>query len=406
MRHQENASEEIFARLCSNKYFGGFVYQNPKFTDPTEREAGDVIIWVRDWLIIFELIWRNPRSGPNKSFLKDIGKKRDQLLADFKTYANPDILISMQSEDGEDAHYDHEQFNEKTTRGVVLVDARGPVGKLHYDTVRLTAEAPHPIAVMTVVDFESLLLEADTVSDLGLYLGDRYRFLLRVFPEVPTPFLKLGTTLERELIGLYKLYDNSFNVAAWKESKDKSFWYRYQIQRAVEIERRDNENAISAPLDYLISEIRRQNGPHSPTNQHAWELALLTRRERAWVAARIQRKHERLLETGDDQKFAFKNMHTGCWDVFYFNYGIDVEFFRAEAQRMVNRKMWVERGLSDFEYSVFGYAMRYSAFGLREVLLTVTDAHKWPSITDEQLREAQKFFAGHTEPEPLREFPL
>ncbi len=48
MQHNDNLSEEVFARLCSNKYFGGFVYQNPKFTLDTEREAGDVVLWVRD----------------------------------------------------------------------------------------------------------------------------------------------------------------------------------------------------------------------------------------------------------------------------------------------------------------------------------------------------------------------
>ena len=169
MQHNDNLSEEVFARLCSNKYFAGFVYQNPKFTLDTECEAGDVVLWVRDSLVIFELIWRNPKSGPDtKSFIKDIGKKRDQLVRDFGLYANPNIFISMQSEHGERTWYDYEQFNEKKTTGVVIVDAQGPIGKLHYETVRLTVEAPFPIAVMTRADFETLIVEADTVSDLGL----------------------------------------------------------------------------------------------------------------------------------------------------------------------------------------------------------------------------------------------
>ena len=83
------------------------------------------------------------------------GEKRDQLLTDFDIYANPEIAISMTNEEGEATEYDHDQFNERTTRGIVLVDAPGIVGRLHYDTVRLTAEAPHPIAVMTRSDFET-----------------------------------------------------------------------------------------------------------------------------------------------------------------------------------------------------------------------------------------------------------
>jgi hypothetical protein len=406
MRHNDNPSEEIFARLCSNKYFAGFVYQNPKFTLDTESEAGDVVLWVRDSLVIFEVIWRNPKNGSNtKSFIKEIGKKRDQLLADFKIYANPGLLISMQSEHGERTWYDHEQFNEAKTKGVVIVDAPGPIGKLHIETVRLTAEASLPIAVMTRADFETLLVEADTVSDLGLYLGDRHEFLKIVFNEDPAPFLQLGTQLEQELVGLYKLCDNSFDVSEWRASKDKTFWHRYQIQRAAEISRRDSENTSSQTLDYLIAEIRTQNGPETPTNQHAWEMALLTRRERAALVSVIARKHERLLDSDKDQKFAFQNQYTGCWDVFYLNSGVDSHFFREEAQRMANRKLWVERSLNDFEYSVFCFAMRYTTLGLREVVLTVSDAHKWPLISPVQLQEAQKFFGGTTHQNPIVEFP-
>lgn len=406
MRHNDNPSEEIFARLCSNKYFAGFVYQNPKFTLETESEAGDVVLWVRDSLIIFEVIWRNPKYGSNtKSFIKDIGKKRDQVLNDFQIYPNPEILISMQSEHGENTWYDHEQFNDAKTKGVVIVDAIGTLGKLHYDTVRLTAEAPLPIAVMTKDDFETLLIEADTISDLSLYLGDRHKFLKTVFNEDPAPFLHLGTKLEQELVGLYKLGDNSFDVDAWRASPDKSFWHRYQIQRAAEIDRRDDENAVSESLDYLIAEIRVQNGPDSPTNQHAWEMALLTRRERAALVSVILRKHERLLHSLKDQKFAFQNQHTGCWDVFYLHHGVDSQYFREEAQKMANRKLWIERSLNGFEYSVFCFAMRYTTLGLREVVLTVSDAHKWPHVSSDQLKEAQKFFGGTTHQNPIVEFP-
>jgi hypothetical protein len=250
-----------------------------------------------------------------------------------------------------------------------------------------------------------LLIEADTVSDLGLYLGDRHKFLQTAFKDDPKPFLHLGINIEQELVGLYKLGNNSFNHDAWKDSKDKRFWHRYQIQRAREINRRDDENASSQSLDFLIAEIRAQNGPESPTNQHAWEMALLTRRERAALVSVIVRKHEKLVQTGKDQKFAFQNQHTGCWDVFYFHSGVDSQFFREEAQRMSDRKLWIERSLNDFEYSAFCFALRYTGLGLREVVLRVSDAHRWPNISSAQLEEAQQFFAGITHQKAIVEFP-
>lgn len=42
MRHQESVSEKVFAGFCSNKYLSGFVYQNPKFIEGSESEAGMV----------------------------------------------------------------------------------------------------------------------------------------------------------------------------------------------------------------------------------------------------------------------------------------------------------------------------------------------------------------------------
>jgi hypothetical protein len=134
-------------------------------------------------------------------------------------------------------------------------------------------------------------------------------------------------------------------------------------------------------------------------------MALLTRRERAALVSVILRKHERLLHSLKDQKFAFQNQHTGCWDVFYLHHGVDSQYFREEAQKMANRKLWIERSLNDFEYSVFCFAMRYTTLGLREVVLTVSDAHKWPHVSSDQLKEAQKFFGGTTHQNPIVEFP-
>jgi hypothetical protein len=158
MRNEVNESEALFARLCSDAFYGGFVYRNPKFYDPTEKEAGDVILWVRDWLVIFEVVWRSRQAqGDTKSFIKRIGEKRDQLLRDFDVYANAKNDIFMSNEHGKTSPYENDYFNEDTTRGVVLIDAEGLQGRLHFDTLRLTLESPHPIAVMTRSDFQRFL---------------------------------------------------------------------------------------------------------------------------------------------------------------------------------------------------------------------------------------------------------
>ena len=170
---------------------------------------------------------------------------------------------------------------------------------------------------MTRSDFETLLSEADTVADLGLYLGDRHWFLKEMFYEDPGPFLQLGDQLEQDLL---VIISSSTTPSTWRhggKSADKRFWHRYQVKRSADIARRDRENKASELLDGLISAIRTHNRPDSLTIQPAWELAMLTRRERAALNAAIQNKYDRLMATGRDQKFAVTNFHTGCWDVFY-----------------------------------------------------------------------------------------
>lgn len=409
MRHKDNRSEELLAQLCSDIYYGGFIYQNPKYVEGNEKEAGDVVLWVRDWLVIFEIVWRaTSATSDYKSFIKRIGEKRDQLLGDFRVYADGDFNIHMTNEAGEATLYDQDYYNEDTTRGVVLIDAPSIQGKLHFETLRLTLEAPHPIAIITRNDFAAILSEVDTPADLGFYLGDRHRFLRETHPNDPTPFLQLGNQLEQELMGLYKLGENSFDVDRWNATTNKRFWHRYRIERCEDIARRDRENENSRLVDFLASEIRKSNRTAGFTLQHAWELALTTRRERAFLSEKILSKVDVLLESGRDQKFATYNSGTGCWDVFYFHHGLDGEYFKEEAQQMADRKLWVERTQSDFKESVFCFALRSSPLkeGIAEVVLKVSDAWKCPNISPSMLSEALQFFGGQTETRPIKEFPI
>lgn len=318
-----------------------------------------------------------------------------------------DLTIHMSNEYGEATLYDRDYFNEDTTRGVVLIDAPSIQGKLHFETLRLTMEAPHPISIITRSDFEAILAEVDTPADLGFYLGDRFRFLKEVYRNDPRPFLRLGDQMEQELMGLYKLGENSFDPERWSSSTDKRFWHRYRIERCEDIEKRDWENKNSRLVDILAFEIRKSNRSGGFTLQHSWELALRTRRERVFISDRIQKKVSALLDSGREQKFATENNGTGCWDVFYFYDGVDSDYFRSEAQQMADRKMWVERVLNDFKESVFCFALRSSPIreGLVEVILTVSDAWKWPDVSPAMLAEARRYFGGQTESKPIREFP-
>jgi hypothetical protein len=76
---------------------------------------------------------------------------------------------------------------------------------------------------MTARDFVDLLVEVDTPLDLHYYLADRTRFLKQVFDSDARMFLDLNRRTERELIGFYKLNNNSFSIDQWRESTDMKF---------------------------------------------------------------------------------------------------------------------------------------------------------------------------------------
>src|SRR2546421_1218776 len=265
-----NASERLFAELCGQLYLKGFVFHSPKFKDPTEQEAGDVVLWIRTELIVFEILSRNPSaSGSTKSFIKQIGRKREQLIRDFRIYSDPSKNIRMLNEIGETISYDHDCFNKSNFCGVVIVDADTSLEKLHFETVRKSLEQEFPIAIMIKQDFDDLLGEIVTIPDLLFYLKDRKSFLSRVFPSEPQYFLNLSTHTEQNLIGFYKLNDNSFPVEEWKSSTSKEYWLKYQKDFAARIEARDKDNVDSFIFDEIIDLLRNTNSPNDSTLLHS-----------------------------------------------------------------------------------------------------------------------------------------
>ena len=406
-------SERFFAELCAQRRLRGFVFHSPRVTnDPKgEREAGDVVIWVRDLVIVFEIIWKNTEVSDNtRRFVQRIGRKREQLCRDRQTYEDENTEISMTNQDDETILFDHRYFNDVAFCGIVIVDSELPLEKLHFKTISKTLGADFSLAVMTTRDFQDLLVEVDTPSDLHYYLADRTRFLKEVFENEAAIFLDLNRRTERELIGFYKLNNNSFPVDRWEESPDKTFWSQYQLKLADRIALRDEENEQSFIIDEIIELVRKQNGPGLSTLQHSWELASLTRRARAgWLARRVVRGFEEMVNGRHERHFAFYNQATQCWILFYFCYGSTSDKFRQQAVELSKMKIHVERIQANFPHSVFCYAFRKSSIEtgntFDECLLVVDDAKNYPNVPPEDYARACKDFGGAGAPLPILEFP-
>jgi len=403
-------AERLFANLCGRHFLRGFVFHSPKFYDPTEKEAGDVVIWVRRQVVVVEILARDAESGVStKQYVKRIGEKRKQLINDHQAFTNPEIEVHLVNEHGEGVEFNTRDLGEVGFSGIILLDCDDPLEKLHYSSLEKSLSVPFPIAVMTRQDFLDLMSEVDTIPDLAYYLADRAAFLKTVYAQDPRPFLDLNDRLERNLIAFYKLNENHFPIFQWKPTEAFTYYQHYRSSLQKKIEARDAENSRSKIIDSLIDVLRSSNKPEDSTLLHSWELATLTRRQRAGLlSSKIVDAIERMHGGNARRHFAFFNQATGCWLVFFFQYGGDSESFRKHAHALTRYKLTVEMRRHGFHYSVFGYAFRKSAIHTEstfdEILLSIEDASSYDSISESEYQDTLQFFGAHDEIK-IREFP-
>jgi len=314
---EENKSGELFKELCNQQYLKGFVFHSPKYDDPTEKEAGDVVLWIRDYLIVFEIVWRNSSSSVStKSFIRRVGEKRRQLESDFITYQ--DKQVNLVNEEGKRVEYSKDNFNGDNFSGVIVVDSDVELENIHNESYNKTLTNDFPIAVMTRNDFEDLLIEIDTIPDLLYYLRDRYNFLKNIYSDCPEKFINLNLRTERDLIALYKKKSNKFDNYSCKDLLKNNIWDRYRAEFKDKIEVRDKENKKTLVVDEIIDILLKNPLEDELIPLHAWELGLLSRRDRVIIADKINGAFSNnRIET---RQFAYFNENTSCWTVFYFQY--------------------------------------------------------------------------------------
>ena len=407
-----NSSERLFAELCAKNYLKGFVFHSPRLGINNSEEVGDVVLWVRNQIIVFEIIWRNnsiASTESTKSFVKKIGKKRDQLLKDYNYFETRNDDIQLKNENGELVSFTSQNFHSDNFCGIVLVDCDNKLEELSYKTIEKSLESSFPIAFMTKNDFMFLVNEADTIPDLTYYLKDRFNFLKKIYSNSHSYFRNFNDSFEKEIIALYKMNEYSFPLDIWNASVDKKYWNIYQTDYAELIRKRNAENAESYIIDNIIDELRNINTNENSTILHTSELAIFPRRSRAQkIAAKINDAIERLKNGNELRYFSFYNETTECWLLFYFYLGGDSNSFIDNVTKYCRLKLFYEMNHNNFQYSVFGYGFRKSVIHtgntFDQIFLCIEDAFKYHELNIEELKEANKLF-GHISKGVIREFP-
>jgi hypothetical protein len=403
-------AERLFADLCNRYFLRGFVFHSPRFFNPSENEAGDIVLWVRRQVVVFEVLARDVTGGPStKQFVKRIGEKREQLLKDYRAFTDLNIDIRMVNEQGEKVVFDKRDLAIFGFSGIVIVDCDSHIEKLHFGTIQKSLALPFPIAIMSRQDFLDLTAEVDTVPDLTYYLLDRFEFLQQAYESHPQYFLDLNSQLERNLIAFYKTHENKFPIDAWKQEKALDYYSIYTSSSRDTILARNAENTESFIIDKILDLLRLHNTPTDSTLLHSWELATMTRRQRAgWLSEKIRDAIERMLGGNPKRHFAFFNEVTGCWLVFYFRHGGSSDEFKDEVEILTKYKLLVEMKERDFEYSVFGYGFRKSFIEtgatFDELILRIEDADDYSSVPEREYKLACQYF-GKLRSQHIREFP-
>ena len=412
IRKQNNSSERLFAELCNVTYLKGFVFHSPKYGEQLQYEAGDVVLWLRSQLIVFEIVWRNTElaeSPSTKSFVKRIGEKRKQLIKDYENYDTIPEQIKMTDENGETIEMTDENFIAENFCGVIIIDSEEKLDKLNFLQYKKTLENNFPISIFTKADFNFLISEADTIPDLLYYFKDRYEFLKLIFEQDYGKFLDTESKIEKDLIAIYKMNNYEFPLDIWNKNTEKNFWEIMQLDYKEQIIARDKQNKDSFIIDELLDYIRNHNDQNNNTILHSWELAILPRRSRAQeFATKIVDAISRLQDGNEFRYVSFLNQTTECWSLFIFQYGGEMETFSEIVRKYCQLKLFYEMNHNNFRYSVFGYGFRKSNIEtdntFDQIILWIEDADKYTELDIEKLKEANRYF-GNIKVSEIKEFP-
>ncbi len=314
----------------------------------------------------------------------------------------------MIDEYGKPGKFDKDDLGEFGFAGVVLVDCDDELEKVHHETLKRLVELPFPAAVMTRKELMALLDEVDTIPDLEYYLHDRADFVVEAFRTQPQLFLNLNDGLERHLIAYYKMNNYTFPSVQDFLAHASTHSQVYRTTFAERIAARNRENADSYVVDKFVDLLQEIGDDESDTRLHAWELASMTRRQRVELGRKISNAMARMAAGNKIRHFAYYHPATGCWLVFLFEFGSSRDEFRERANELTRQKLFFEMTERDFQFSVFGFAIRKSFVDtgrdFDDVILTIEDAENYPSIPEEELEKARTNFSlGRTY--KITEFP-
>ena len=229
-----------------------------------------------------------------------------------------------------------------------------------------------PIHVFTWKDLKKMTQEINTIPDFYHFLRDRYNYV-KVYD--------VATECELNLLAYYKSNDYKLPESKFNFTEN-AIWDNYLISMKTQIEARQKHNSNSIWIDKLESlfTVQRKMYQGLPLGLYfSWEIASISRRERAFLGEKFKSMEDQFQKGKASRTFAFKNLSTGNWLVFFFSKQT-IKLANISLERNVTLKIIKEIHYNSFDNSVYGFGFEVSSIfpyalkGLNGSIIISTDA--------------------------------
>lgn len=379
----------------------GKIITFPNAKTKSNKQIADLLVWLNWKALLVEVKTRVSSKVSLDQWVRErIADADHQITKSYVTCLGGEHIYVNND-------YYHVRFDDKEVEfysGLIVLNYEG-MGSSVLPSVAVPDiyRRPLPIHAISYDDLAQLSEEIDSFPDLGYYLKDRFAYIREY--DIPVG-------VEKEVIGRYKLFNNRF-PDYYVNFEASDFWREYQSTMKDAIQRRNAHNEHSTLLDELGLAFGDQRKLHATLSlglYFAWELAAMSRRERAIVGERMDGARLRFERGGNRRYFSFENASTGNWLVFLFSNAGQEEVCH-EIGQLTRLKLIKEAQFYDSEVAAYGFGFQVSRthpislLGLRRALVMSSDAVN--PYTDADLEAAVALWGDEHvgRPIPILEFP-
>jgi hypothetical protein len=345
---------EIGERLVSNffdeSFSNIFSFPNPKTKN--NAEVADVLIWLNRTVFLVEVKTRND-SISTASIESWCHSKIEQANIQIRKnaeriYSNEEIFLNNE--------FYHSKLDCKSVCEVVglivLVYEEESKNVIPSKYLQNIYSDLTPIHVIAWKDLERLVEEIKTVPDLKYYLQDRFEYIKQY-----------DISLEQELdaLGYYKLKNNNFPIEQ-TDFLSNSYYSEYKKIMREEIQVRNVHNQHTVwieKIESLFTSQRKQMANIPLGLLFAWELGVLSERERAYYGEKINKVQQWFIKGNSERYFSYRSQNTGNWLFFYFTQ-LDDKKALTRLEELTKLKVIKEIELNNFKYGVYSIGFRVS----------------------------------------------